>query len=73
MIYPKKLATSALIELGFAAAKGKPILIIAKKVSDLPFMAMGLPQAYESAEIFICESFSEEVLDKIVEFCDKKI
>ena len=36
MIYPKPLASSALIELGYALAKEKPVLIMTRSIDDLP-------------------------------------
>jgi len=41
--YPKQVPTSALIELGFALAYKKRILIIASHISTLPFLAQGIP------------------------------
>lgn len=41
--YPKQVPTSALIELGFALAYKKRILIIASYISTLPFLAQGIP------------------------------
>ncbi len=72
LIYPQKLATSALIELGYAVAKKKPILIVAKNIADLPFMARGLSEASSSTEVFICDSFSNQVLNRIIDFNKEK-
>lgn len=38
MIYPEKVASSCLIELGYAIAEKKPCTIFYKKIEDLPYM-----------------------------------
>jgi nucleoside 2-deoxyribosyltransferase len=38
MIYPEKVVSSCLIELGFAIAQRKPCTIFYKKKEDLPYM-----------------------------------
>ena len=44
--YPQKAATSALVELGYAFAKNKQILITSPNIEILPYMVQGLPTAY---------------------------
>lgn len=41
--YPLQAPTSALIELGFAIAFNKKIIIITPKASMLPYLALGIP------------------------------
>lgn len=52
--YPMQAPTSALIELGFAIAFNKKIIIITPKTSMLPYLALGVPT--KSPESAIIES-----------------
>lgn len=46
MFYPVKNPTSALVELGYALAQNKKILIVSPKVDVLPYMVQGFHEAY---------------------------
>lgn len=46
MFYPRKTPTSALVELGYALAKNKKILIISPEIGILPYMVQGFFEAY---------------------------
>lgn len=41
LIHPERMQTSSLIELGYACALNKPIIIVSK-LSDLPYLSLGL-------------------------------
>lgn len=51
LIYPKKSPTSALIELGYALAKNKNIVIARHAESPLPFMATKLDRVYDTVKL----------------------
>lgn len=50
LLHPKKFQTSALIELGYAYAKEKTIVIVGPTVA-LPYLALGLPLVNTSVSI----------------------
>jgi hypothetical protein len=52
LIYPQKLATSALIELGWAMAHKKPTIIFAKRREDLPFLARNADAVFSNIRIY---------------------
>ena len=52
LIYPLKIATSALIELGWAMALKKPIIIFAKNRVDLPFLARNADSVFSNLRIY---------------------
>ena len=37
LVYPRKVASSALVEIGYAIACGKPSLILVHSIEDLPY------------------------------------
>lgn len=45
LIYPTKVATSALLELGWALAQKKSCVVFYKKEEDLPFLLKGIPSS----------------------------
>lgn len=51
MIYPKKLATSALFEAGYALALGLPSRIFVQDEKDLPYLLQRLPEAFTNVSI----------------------
>lgn len=57
LFYPKRVPSGALIELGYALAQGKKILIIVNDVCDLPYMVQG----------FNAPPFSIPILQKAIE------
>ena len=52
LIYPRKIATSALIELGWAMAHMKPIIIFAKDREDLPFLVKNADSVFANLRIY---------------------
>ena len=51
MIFPEKIATSALVELGYALARNKRIWIWIKDENDLPYLIKKLDAAYPNVSI----------------------
>ncbi len=49
--YPNKIATSALIELGYAVAFCKKIVIVVENIETLPFLGQGLDSVYNNVSI----------------------
>lgn len=52
LIYPQKIATSALIELGWAMAHRKPTIIFTKTRIDLPFLARNADAVFSNIRIY---------------------
>jgi hypothetical protein len=48
LLYPERIATSALIELGYALGGQKKIIMCSKSIHTLPFLARGLSKAYRN-------------------------
>lgn len=51
-VYPKPSASSALIELGYALAKDKPVLVLAKSRNDLPSIVRSRYDEGEGVRMF---------------------
>jgi TIR domain-containing protein len=51
MLYPQKLATSALFEAGYALALGRPSLFFVRNEQDLPYLMQRLPEALTNVSI----------------------
>lgn len=51
MLYPQKLATSALFEAGYALALGRPSLFFVRNEEDLPYLMQRLPEAFTKVSI----------------------
>jgi len=51
MIYPQKLATSALFEAGYALALNRPSLYFVRNEQDLPYLMQRLPEAVTDVSI----------------------
>ena len=65
LLYPQKVASSALIELGYAIAENKKILIIAPCQEILPYMILGLEEVYKNIKVEITE-YSYHSLFKLI-------
>lgn len=67
LVHPCKMQTSSLIELGYAYALNKKIIIIANKI-DLPYMALGLEgiKIIDVAEMD--ESALTDIIDQTIEY-----
>lgn len=64
LLYPKKVQTSALIELGYACAKEKVIVIVSSK-SILPYLALGLASACTNVSIVETLDLDKKTFSKI--------
>ncbi|MEQ1845416.1 MAG: toll/interleukin-1 receptor domain-containing protein [Nitrospira sp.] len=51
MLYPQKLATSALFEAGYALALGLPSRFFVRNEQDLPYLMQRLPEAFTHVSI----------------------
>ncbi len=70
LLYPKRIQSSALIELGYAFAINKPIVIIGPQEA-LPFLAQGLPLV--SSTIDYIDSVhidTERIIQAILNICN---
>lgn len=61
LLHPKKMQTSSLIELGYAYALKKNILIVSDK-KNLPYMALGLKNSNNEVEILSPEDGYSEII-----------
>lgn len=64
--YPHKVPTSALIELGFAIANNKRIIVITPKISTLPFLAQGINALRSDSIIIDSERLDNDTIDRIM-------
>lgn len=67
MHYPQRLATSALIELGYAIALCKRIIIIVENIQVLPFLAQGLDVAYDNVTILQNKILDKDCAQRIID------
>lgn len=67
LIYPKQVATSALIELGYALAKEKKILICHISSVELPFMASQMDEILQNVTKITFKKFDDTAIDQIIE------
>lgn len=65
-IHPMIMQTSSFIELGFACANNKRILIVGNK-SDLPYLAKGLEASYVQAILLNTLQLDETIIPRIIE------
>ncbi len=68
--HPFRMQTSTLIELGYAAALNKTIIIIGKR-KDLPYLALGLPEKTANTFIIDTSSLSVQTAEEILLIIDK--
>jgi nucleoside 2-deoxyribosyltransferase len=61
LLHPKRMQTSSFIELGFAYALNKKILIVSEQ-EDLPYMALGLCTSERMAIILPPQNASVEII-----------
>ena len=65
LFHPKKAQTSALIELGYAYAMQKKVIIISRK-ELLPYLALGILSVCSAAIIIeLCNEFGSEFYEEI--------
>lgn len=62
LFHPAHMQTSSFIELGYAIAKNKKIIIIAD-LKDLPYLALGLEEFSSSVKIIQSSEISEQTID----------
>lgn len=65
LLHPKKVQTSALIELGYAYAKMKNIVMVGPKTA-LPYLALGLPSANSSVRIIDAVALTVQTFEQIL-------
>lgn len=63
--YPKKMPTSSLIELGFAVAFSKKIIIITPSYHELPYLALGIPAHSKDSFIIESDNIDTAVLNEV--------
>ena len=59
LIYPRNMATSALIELGWAMVMKKPIIILVKDRDDLPYLMKHADSVYKNIAIYKYKTSSD--------------
>ena len=64
--YPKKIPTSALIELGFAIAFNKRIIVITPQKNMLPYLIHGISAINADSLIIESESINDWLIQKII-------
>ena len=65
MVHPQKMQTSSLMELGFACAFSKKIIIVGNK-THLPYLAQGLESSNLSAHILDVKKIDDSIMPKIL-------
>ena len=65
LLHPRKVQTSALIELGFAYAKMKNIIIVGPKTA-LPYLALGLPSVNSNVRIIDAADLTVQTFEQIL-------
>ena len=66
LLHPTRIQSSSLIELGFACAKNKKIIIVGDKY-DLPYIARGLEKSSYKAITLSTSHLSDIVIEQIKE------
>ncbi len=69
LIYPEKLPTSALIELGYALAAGKNIIMCSDDIHTLPFLARGFNENFKNVT-FIEYKDNQQLLEILTQTHD---
>lgn len=72
LLYPQKVVSSALIELGYALSKGKNILIISPNKNILPYMVLGFEEVYSNVKVAISEYTHKSLYTIINDFISSK-
>lgn len=66
LLYPERIATSALIELGYALGGQKKITMCSNNIHTLPFLARGLNEAYRNVSFLRYED-NQHLIDMLTE------
>lgn len=69
--YPARVPSSALIELGFAIAFNKRILIITPSKETLPYLALGIPSMNKQSMIIESDYYDGDFTDKIMKYLEQ--
>lgn len=69
LVYPEKLPTSALIELGYALATSKNIVMCSDDIHTLPFLARGFNETFENVN-FIEYKDNQQLLEILTQTHD---
>lgn len=64
LLHPMRIQSSSLIELGYACAKNKKIIIVGNK-SDLPYIAQGLEKSSYNAVLIQESNLSDKAILRI--------
>lgn len=73
LFYPRLLATSALVELGYALALQKSILIISPDKNALPFLCRQMDTVFEFVEITHIDITHDKIVQVISGFIENKV
>lgn len=65
MLHPRKLQTSSLIELGYACAREKAIMIVGPRRA-IPYLALGLPEINPHARIIESDNLDIQTINTVV-------
>lgn len=68
LFYPYRVISSALIELGYALAENKKILMIVSQKKDLPYMAQGLGEVQRFKTTILEKGIDQLCMEDIVSF-----
>lgn len=66
LVHQKKVQTSALMELGYALALGKTIVIIYKE-NTLPYLALGLPEMASNVSLIKLNEWNEKLFSNVAD------
>ncbi len=70
LMHPSKMQTSALIELGYALAHKKNIIIVSRK-KYLPFLTLGLCDVMENVKLIETIDVSDETINEVCVYVSK--
>ncbi|MHC4728022.1 MAG: hypothetical protein ACYS17_12430 [Planctomycetota bacterium] len=70
LLYPAKLASSVLLEAGWALAFGKPSIYFVRNIKDLPFLLQQAGQTFNNVKIYECEA-TDDILKVIKQKSEK--
>lgn len=73
MLYPQKLATSALFETGYALALGLPSRLFVRSEQDLPYLLQRLPEAFTNVSILDSREWKtyDDIADHLAQNADR--